>query len=62
MIEKSDLQRECWEQIRTASNAIEGLLVRRGKDDITEVQLDIGILRQNGKIQNALNLMQKEGL
>ncbi len=61
-MEKTDLQRECWEQIRTASNAIEGLLVRRGKDDITEVQLDIGILRQNGKIQNALNLMQKEGL
>ncbi len=57
-----DIQRECWEQVRTASNAIEGLVARRAKEDITEVQLVIEVLRQNGKIQGALKLMQKEGL
>ncbi len=57
-----ELQRECWEQIRTASNAIDGLMARRAKEDITEVQLDLEIMWQNRKIQGALNLMQKEGL
>jgi hypothetical protein len=61
-MEKTDLQRECWEQVRTASNAIEGLVARRAKEDITEVQLVIEVLRNNGKIQSTLRLMQKEGL
>ncbi len=65
MMEKTDLQslqRECWELIRTASNAIEGLMAKRAKEEITEVQLDIEIMRHNRNIQGALNFLKKEGL
>ncbi len=62
MMEKTNLQRECWEQVRKAKISIDLILRDRSHEKITEVQTFLQIYEQNRKIDGALNLLQKEGL
>ena len=61
-MEKTDLLRECCEQIRKAKISIDLILRDRGQERLTEVQTLLQIYEQNRKIDGALNLLQKEGL